>query len=135
MSHPYAGRPAAARERERARLRQASFSAQGRAQPRGAPAPATSLPARAEGASLRPAPASGPDWLGPALLPRPVLPPLGPAWSRVRLSRRCRHRAPYLAVLTLGLGAPSGLALPPRRLPGLAGSPCLARPVVALATD
>lgn len=42
---------------------------------------------------------------------------------------------PYLAALTLGLGAPSGLALPPRRLPGLAGSPCSARPAAALAAD
>lgn len=140
MSHPYAGQPAAARERERARLRKASWCAQDRAQPRGAPAPATSLPARAEPRCVRPrrvwgtggqpgltrlraAAASRPPAARPSLEPRAPMPPLPPP-------------GPYLAVLTLGLGAPSGLALPPpRRLPGLAGSPCLARPAAALAAD
>lgn len=51
---------------------------------------------------------------------------------------RLGNRAPevvILVVLTLGLRAPSGLALPPRRLPGLAGSPRSARPTAALAAD
>lgn len=39
-------------------------------------------------------PGGRPGLIGPALLPRPVLLPLVPAWSRVPLCRRCRHQAP-----------------------------------------
>lgn len=92
------GQPPAARERERAGLRKASWCAQDRAQPRGPPAPATSLPARAEPRCARPRCVWGtggrPGLTRSRVLPRPVLPPLGPAWSRVPLCRRCRHRAP-----------------------------------------
>lgn len=96
--------------------------------------------ARPCGASLRPAPArlghrrpartdrprataaSRPPAARPSLEPRAPMPPLPPP-------------GPYLAVLTLGLGTQSGLALPPRRLPGLAGSPRSTRPAAALAAD
>lgn len=119
--------PAAPRESERARPSQARGCARDRAQPRGLPAPATSLPARAE-TSPRPARASG----APAARPR--LPrPSAAAASRPPAARPSPDAraptspplGPYLAVLTLGLrgavrdrssfSAPAG----PRRKPAL----------------
>ncbi|XP_073931364.1 uncharacterized protein [Castor canadensis] len=93
----------------------------------GRPRPAPAAAHRAH-ASSRAKPARG-RWRDPGI-PAPAAAPPPLPWPASAPGRPHTWLPP-----TLGQDAPSELALPPRRLPGPAGSPRSARPAAALAVD
>lgn len=122
--------PAAPRESERARPSQPGGVRGTERNPAGSPLPRRHCPPARRPRRVRPGCLGhrrpGPGCLGPALLPRPVLPPPGRVQTRALPPRR--RWAPTWLCSHSAFGAPSGIALPSRRLPGLAGSPRSARP-------